>query len=370
MERLLVIWCPELAEEQEDGRPARAFARVLGAAAAFSPVVQQVRPGVCAVPTRGPSRYFGGDERLAAGVTAALSEATRPEDGTEQPARVGVADGLFAALLAARAADDGPLVVAPGASAGFLAPWPVESLGRPELADLLRRLGIRTLGAFAALPRGHVLARLGAEGALCHAVARGDEGELPGIRAASRMRPADGDGPAAFRQPGFWGGAAAAEARAEQAVARAVELLHPEAVVVGRLQGGRGPAERARLVPWAGRRLDGTGPGTEPWPGQIPSPAPVVVLDRPLPAVLVDARGDAVAVTADGLAGAAPARVSVSGGPWCAVRAWAGPWPADERWWSGRARRRRARMQLVTDTGRAYLLVRERGGWWVEGAYD
>jgi protein ImuB len=95
-----------------------------------------------------------------------------------------------------------------------------------------------------------------------------------------------------------------------------------------------------------------------------------VVLDRPLPAVLTDGEGDGIGVGAGGVLGAAPARLSVSGGPWTAVTAWAGPWPVDEQWWSGRRRRRRARMQLVTETGAAYLLVREYGGWWVEGAYD
>ena len=164
LERLLVVWCPELLEEQEDGRGARAFDQVVDAARAYSPAASAVRPGVCAMPTRGPSRYFGGDEALALLVRddPALGDVER---------RTGVADGLFAAVLAAHAAVDEPVVVPPGASAAFVAPWPVEVLGRPELADLLRRLGIRTLGAFAALPSRRVLGRLGAEGAACHEVA-------------------------------------------------------------------------------------------------------------------------------------------------------------------------------------------------------
>lgn len=393
MERLLVIWCPRLLEEQEDGRGARAFTRVVEAARTFSPAALAVRPGVCAVPTRGPSRYFGGDVRLA----QLLDSAVRGlPDRVE--AQVGVADGLFAAGLAARAAEAGPLVVPPGQSTAFLAPWPVEVLGRPELADLLRRLGIRSLGDFAALPARHVLGRLGTEGMVCHELARAVRSEPPGYRMAPRPagtgpagrlgtgpagrpgtgpagRPAGagdegGDAGPGIRQEGFWGEAAAAENRAARAAEQLGQLLGPEAVVVGRLQGGRGPAERARLVPWGGRRLGPSGPGPEPWPGQLPPPAPVVVLDEPRPLSVVGAGGTEVTVTGAGLASTEPARLSVAGGPWQAVTAWAGPWPVDERWWTGGRRRRRARVQLVTEAGPAYLAVRERSGWWLEGAYD
>jgi hypothetical protein len=376
MERLLVIWCPGLLEEQEDGRAARAFARVVEAAAAFSPAASAVRPGVCAVPTRGPSRYFGGDGQLARLLARALADpglTSTDRASLDGRPRISVADGLFAAVLAARAAEDGPVVVPPGGSAAFLSPWPVETLDRPELADLLRRLGVPTLGAFAALPTRHVLSRLGADGVACHEVAGGIRSELPGYRVA--RRPRAGDAAASATQVGFWGGAAQAEARAERALCRLEQLVHPEGMVVGRLQGGRGPKERGRLVPWAGRKLESGSPGPgvgsdEPWPGQIPSPAPAIVLERPLPAALVGPDGDEVQVTAAGLTNTPPCRLSVAGGPWRAATAWAGPWPVDERWWAPRRRRRRARMQLVTETGLAYLLVREGAGWWVEGAYD
>jgi protein ImuB len=95
-----------------------------------------------------------------------------------------------------------------------------------------------------------------------------------------------------------------------------------------------------------------------------------VVLDRPLPAVLTDAAGHVVGVTAGGMATAPPARLSVDGGMWTEVTEWAGPWPADERWWSAGGRRRAARVQVVTAEGPAHLLARERGDWWLEGTYD
>src|SRR5215217_4146680 len=66
--------CPEIeVVEQDLGRDARAFEPVVAAVEAFSPRVEIVRPGVCGVATRGPSRYFGGDEALAARVARAVS---------------------------------------------------------------------------------------------------------------------------------------------------------------------------------------------------------------------------------------------------------------------------------------------------------
>jgi protein ImuB len=94
----------------------------------------------------------------------------------------------------------------------------------------------------------------------------------------------------------------------------------------------------------------------------------VIVLAQPRPVQLVDTRDRPVAVTGGGMVSAPPARLSVDGGAWTVVTGWAGPWPAEERWWS--APRRRARMQIVTGVGTAHLLTRERGGWWLEGTYD
>ena len=187
MERLLVVWCPALLEEHERGRETRAFGQVVAALGAVAHRVDPVRPGVCAMSTRGPSRYFGGDEALARLVLQAVA-AVGDSDDTDPLGAVGVgiADGLFAAVLCARSAvAANAAIVPPGQSPAFLARWPVDALDRPELADLLRRLGIRTLGRFAALPGAQVLARFGADGVACHRVAGGAEGELPGFRLAS-----------------------------------------------------------------------------------------------------------------------------------------------------------------------------------------
>ncbi|HEY8590625.1 MAG TPA: DNA polymerase Y family protein, partial [Naasia sp.] len=87
------------------------------------------------------------------------------------------ADGPFAAEQAARAArGDRVRIIPAGASPAFLAPMPVALLGLPALAVLLKRLGLPTLGAFAALPELEVRTRFGAEGALAHRLAAGRDG--------------------------------------------------------------------------------------------------------------------------------------------------------------------------------------------------
>ncbi|MEW2523058.1 hypothetical protein AB0922_33545, partial [Actinacidiphila alni] len=51
-------------------------------------------------------------------------------------------------------------------------------LGRPRLAELLVRLGIGTLGGFAALPPDRVAARFGSDGTAAHRTASGREPHL------------------------------------------------------------------------------------------------------------------------------------------------------------------------------------------------
>jgi protein ImuB len=91
---------------------------------------------------------------------------------------------------------------------------------------------------------------------------------------------------------------------------------------------------------------------------------------RSLVAEVVDGDGRAIEVTGRGVVSAVPARLSVAGGPWIEVAAWAGPWPADERWWDPAAHRRRARLQVVLADGCAHLLALEAGCWGVEASYD
>lgn len=443
--------CPGLVVRDDDpAAAARAFEVVARAVTALTPRIVLERPGVCTFPTRGPSRYFGGDAALAARVLEAV-HAVGVAD-----ARVGVADGGFAARCAARVAPPGGTsVVGPGGSAAFLAPWPVAALGPDHvaLADLLVRLGLPTLGDFAGLPADAVTARFGLPGIAAHRRAAGaeehtvapvapppdlveqvefdpparrvdeaafaakgladrlldrlgalalsctqvvveaetehgeslarswrHEGALTAAAVATRVRwqldawltggepgvGIDDDGfeptggltlvrltpeevvPAEGRQLGFWGGDAAVADRADRVLARLQGMLGHDAVVTARVVGGRTPGERVRWVPW-GDAHPVVAADAAPWPGTVPGPAPTRVHEPGLPAELLDATGRPVAVGGRGEVSAPPARLvcgALPGGGG-AVRAWAGPWLHDLRWWDRAARRRRALWHVV-----------------------
>lgn len=171
--------CPELVVLAADrDRDARLFERVVLAVEELAPGVEVVRPGLVAMPARGPVGYFG-DVHAAA---ERLVDQVAARAGVE--CQIGVADGLFAATLAAHRG----VVVEPGRSAEFLGPLEVGELDREpetdraELIDLLRRLGLRSLGAFAALPASDVASRFGADAVRAHRLAGGREPRPPGRR--------------------------------------------------------------------------------------------------------------------------------------------------------------------------------------------
>ncbi|MFJ1936836.1 DNA polymerase Y family protein [Kitasatospora sp. NPDC088160] len=153
----------EVVERDTDAEAA-AFEPVADAVGALAAHLEVVRPGVLAVAAAGAARFHGGEDVLAERIVDAV-------ETTGHPCRAGIADGLFAAQLAARA----ERIVPPGHSARFLAAHPVAELGDDRLAGLLLRLGITTLGQFAALPASSVADRFGAGGTLAHRLARGLE---------------------------------------------------------------------------------------------------------------------------------------------------------------------------------------------------
>lgn len=162
--------CPDLVVlPRNEAVEARLFEPVVAGLETIAPGVEITRPGLAAINVRGPTRYFGGET----GVLHALSRAVMglPQLGGAD-VLIGIADGAFAAEQAARQG----LIVPPGDSRDFLAPLPIETLdpsGSAPLIDLLRRLGLRTLGAFAALEARDVLARFGPSGAWAHRQAGG-----------------------------------------------------------------------------------------------------------------------------------------------------------------------------------------------------
>jgi protein ImuB len=540
-ERVLVVWCPGWPEAGQEagtagddagpgggaapatGRRAPDFGPVVSVVEGFCPRVEVLRPGACAIGVRGPARYFGGEGALAAKIIDAVA-------GGGVACRVGIADGLFAARLAAEHAppawDARPVptaspahpgaatLVPPGRARAFLAPFPAGVLDGPDAADLaglLPRLGIGTLGEFASLPAADVANRFGVAGVIAHRLARGldprplaprppaadlsvsaefdpparqaepvvfaakplaermhnglaarglacvrvqvqavwedgreitrlwrHDGLLSALAVAERVRwqlaawPPGQPGPAPLpapsaagrpaaaqipapgeaaeraadsypggiallrltpdqlvrdqgRQLGLWGDAVVTD-RVARAAVRVQAMLGHGAVTRPVLAGGRSPGEQVTLVPYGGRsdRMPPGRPGRagepggpdrpgragEPWPGRIPPPSPATVYPSPLPARIADGSGATVAVSGRGLVSAPPARMSADGAPWLAVTAWAGPWPVTERWWRPRAARRRARFQLVTEDGTAWLVAVQEGSWLIEARYD
>lgn len=158
--------CPGLVlADRDPDAEGRLFERVVTAVTELTPKVETLRPGVCATPVRGPARYYGGEEEYRTRVVDAVTKAGFT-------CGAGIADGIFAAGLAARAGPGGT-VVPPGKTRAFLAAYSTAVLDRPELSGLLDRLGVRTLGDLAALPVGRVAERFGADGAMVHRLARG-----------------------------------------------------------------------------------------------------------------------------------------------------------------------------------------------------
>ncbi|MEE2034389.1 DNA polymerase Y family protein [Rhodococcus chondri] len=164
--------CPELHVVQSDsGRDARLFEPVVAAIDAAAPGVEVLRPGLVILAARGVVRWFGSE-------TVAAERLIDEVAATGVECQVGVADELSTAVLAARRA----ALVPDGAGAEFLAPLPVSELAvepalaapeRSELVDLLHRLGIRTIGAFAALTPTDVASRFGTDAVSAHRCARG-----------------------------------------------------------------------------------------------------------------------------------------------------------------------------------------------------
>jgi protein ImuB len=459
------------------------FAQVVAAIEDFSPLVEVIAPGRCAISATAPARYFGGEQALLTKITNAIT-------ALGQPCQSAIADGLFAAQLAAQA-DLSPagMIVPPGGTPAFLAAYPVSVLEVPELSSLLPRLGIWTLGDFARLPAAEAASRFGTAGAQAHRLARGldprpliprpphtdlsvgqefeppaglsepvafaakalaeelhtglaargltcvrlrvevtfadgrenirlwrHDGLLSGLAVAERVRwqlgngqlgngqaaPAAApaglpDGPAeggiarlrlvpdqlvrdTGRQLALWG-ETVISTRVARAATRVQAMLGSSAVTRPLLAGGRDPAEQVTLIPFGDTRIPAL-PAGRPWPGHIPPPAPATVYDPPLPAQVTgpaaspvswaDGSEAAVPVEVTGRAAisAPPAWLSANGGPWLAVTAWAGPWPVTERWWAAIAARRRARFQLVTEDGTAWLAAVQGGQWTLEACYD
>ncbi|NEM90119.1 DNA polymerase Y family protein [Galbitalea soli] len=159
--------------------------------------------------------------------------------------------------------------------------------------------------------------------------------------------------------------------RVHHALSRVQSMLGHAGVVTAVVSGGRTLADRQVTVPWGDRPLLTRNP-QQPWPGQLPRPAPGTVFPTPHPVHVLASDGSAVEVDSRGTLSAAPARFSpaASGRGLREITAWAGPWPVAERWWDADTARRSDRFQVVDASGVAWLLVLEAGHWSAEARYD
>src|SRR5699024_8672674 len=162
-----------------------------------------LEPGRLHMGARGPTRHFGGETSLAEQLLDAAIRAALEIGPAARPA-LGIADGRFAADLAARRAAHlatrrsavgdassgahtlapGILIVESGGTPEFLRPQPIESLAElgetvVDTVDLFSRLGLAHLGDLAALDSADVLARFGYPGLHAHHLARGIDDRGP-----------------------------------------------------------------------------------------------------------------------------------------------------------------------------------------------
>ena len=136
------------------------FSSLLSSLNDVSPVVEPAELGLAYVGTDGLAGIYGSQHK----VIEAIHQTVRPSD--RPTVRLGFGLGKFTAWVAASRAKPGEaIVVAPGVEQKFLASQPISVLPLDShFHRRLRLLGIRTLGALAALPEEAVTAQFGAVG--------------------------------------------------------------------------------------------------------------------------------------------------------------------------------------------------------------
>jgi nucleotidyltransferase/DNA polymerase involved in DNA repair len=151
------------------------FSRLVAALATVSPVVEPAELGRAYVGTDGLEGLYGSPEQVVAQIQLRIADCgLRIGNGSAKSAianpqseiRVGWARGKFVSWVAATRAKHGDAVIVPvGEEAQFLASKPLAVLPLdPDTHRRLLQLGIRTLGALAALPEEAVVSQFGRTG--------------------------------------------------------------------------------------------------------------------------------------------------------------------------------------------------------------
>jgi DNA polymerase-4/protein ImuB len=142
------------------------FSRLLAALATASPVIEAPELGRAFVGMDGLDGLYGAPEGQLTALRGAVHGAGSAAALTASPARFGWGQGKFVAWVAATRAPPGEAVIVPrGAEREFLAAQPLAVLPLdPDTHRRLRQLGLKTLGALAALPEDAVVAQFGRAG--------------------------------------------------------------------------------------------------------------------------------------------------------------------------------------------------------------
>src|SRR5437867_9006129 len=142
------------------------FARLLAALNEISPVIESGELGLAYVGTDGLEGIFGSPGKIVDAIRGMMERWNDFHRSIVQSFRLGFGFGKFTAWVAASRAKPGEAIIVPlGSEKAFLASQPISVL--PLDSDThrrLRQLGIRTLGALAALPEAAVTAQFGALG--------------------------------------------------------------------------------------------------------------------------------------------------------------------------------------------------------------
>lgn len=181
--------CPDLKVIDHDEAACEAAAASLTEAlCARFPTVEAAPAGSWYLGTRGLGLLYPGEGPIQRAVRETAAAA-----GFE--GQVGIARNRFTARAAAQAGargwlDPGRLIIPDGEEAALLAPLPLGLLpGAEALIQRLAPLGIRTLGAFAALPPTSVERRYGEQGIRLHRLARGEDVDhIQAVRAPQQWR--------------------------------------------------------------------------------------------------------------------------------------------------------------------------------------
>lgn len=180
--------CPGLVLLPVDElRDARFFEPVAVAVEHVVAGIEVARPGLLLMSASGAAQFHGSEEGLTAALIAHVAEATGHE------CQVGVADGILAAVLAARE----NRIVRAGGSQEYLAPRPLGdvvhvAMSRERvtqvrgLVDLWARLGLRRAKDLTALDVTDVASRFGEPGVWTHRLVTGED-----LRPPARRRPED-----------------------------------------------------------------------------------------------------------------------------------------------------------------------------------